>query len=70
MKNLDLDDFKKYETEEDFLKDYPPKQYGKYRPQPWNEPYEFPCLVRDEGIMPNDNGADHVILSVIYFNEK
>lgn len=51
---------------EAFYQRYPKPVKGKYRPQPWLEPKEFPCLIKELGIMHNDNGADYYILDYIY----
>ena len=53
-------------NEEDFLKMYPSAKRGEYRPQPNIPPSSYPCMIREESIIDNPNGADEAIISIIY----
>lgn len=58
-----------YRTETEFLGYYPKPLYGHYRPQPWHAPDRYPVFARELATLDNPNGADHVILSYLYYDE-
>ena len=45
---------------------YPSAKRGEYRPQPNITPSSYPCMIREESIIDNPNGADEAIISIIY----
>ena len=52
--------------EEEFLRFYPKPQYGKYLPQPYPLPEQFPCLVKEIITVCNSRGLDDVIICCEY----
>ena len=67
---VDLSEYTLLENKEQFLEMWPLPKYGEYRPQPSEQPYEYPCLVREVCIQEACNGRDYAILSLLYFIEE
>lgn len=67
---VDLSEYTLIENENDFLKMWPPFEWGKYRPQPCENPYEYPCMVKEICIQESSNGSDYAILSILYFKKE
>lgn len=70
FKELIEQDYIPVENSDAFKKMYPESEYGIYRPQPNSTPSSYPCLVREECICDNPNGADTAVLSIIYIKES
>ncbi len=67
---LESQDYWLCEDSTQFLEMYPPLLWGKYRPQPQDEPDEYPCMVKELGIAHNSDGADDVFVSILYVEEE
>lgn len=66
---LQKQDFFLINNKEEFIENFPKPVYGKYIPQPYSEPLEYPCMVQSMYVIPNSNGADYLILSFIYLGD-
>jgi hypothetical protein len=65
---LSNQDFSLIENDEQFLDAYPPFKRGHYRPQPNVTPASYPCMIRQETIVDNPNGADEAVISIVYLS--
>jgi hypothetical protein len=59
-------EFTLIENEEQFLEAYPPVKWGEYRPQPNARPSLYPCMIREEQIVDNPDGADEAVISIVF----
>ena len=61
--------YRLYRSEAEFLAQYPKPLYGHYRPQPWQDPERYPVFAKELATLDNPNGADHVFLSYLNYDE-
>lgn len=64
--DADDQDWIRLNSQEDFLRQFPPLKYGEYRPQPHMTPDRYPCYMQVVAFHYVSNGPDESVVAFIY----